>query len=70
MLPAINLFPRHRDGAVCHSIDTAGGAVAYPALDVFPALSLVALAAGAVALAGPLCSPAAVARRARQEVPA
>lgn len=32
-------------------------AVAYPPLDAFPTLSAVALAAGAVALLGPLCSP-------------
>ncbi|KQW53733.1 cobalt ABC transporter permease [Nocardioides sp. Root1257] len=32
-------------------------AVAYPALDAFPTISLAALAAGAVALLGALCSP-------------
>ncbi|QWF20929.1 energy-coupling factor transporter transmembrane protein EcfT [Nocardioides sp. LMS-CY] len=32
-------------------------AVAYPPLDAFPTLSAVALAVGAVALLGPLCSP-------------
>jgi energy-coupling factor transport system permease protein len=46
-------------------------AVAYPALDAFPALSALALAGGAVALAGPLCSPVTVVREpVREEAPA